>query len=85
MGEETIEITKDLTIPQLFYQQCKRYGSGKVAMREKERIFSTFDKKNIDKALVFIYMKKHSKTRYLIHETGNSGHYRNYQREIAPP
>jgi len=36
MGEENIEITKDLTIPQLFYRQCKRYGSGKVAMREKE-------------------------------------------------
>jgi len=36
MGEEKIEITKDLTIPQLFYKQCKRYGSGKVAMREKE-------------------------------------------------
>ncbi|NOQ96415.1 MAG: AMP-binding protein [Desulfobacterales bacterium] len=36
MGEEKIEITKDLTIPQLFYRQCKRYGSGKVAMREKE-------------------------------------------------
>lgn len=30
------EITKELTIPQLFLQQCKRYGSGKVAMREKE-------------------------------------------------
>jgi long-chain acyl-CoA synthetase len=36
MGEEKIEITKDLTIPQLFYKQCKRHGSGKVAMREKE-------------------------------------------------
>jgi long-chain acyl-CoA synthetase len=31
-----MEITKDLTIPQLFYEQCKRYGSGKIAMREKE-------------------------------------------------
>jgi long-chain acyl-CoA synthetase len=36
MGQENIEITKDLTIPQLFYRQCKRYGSDKVAMREKE-------------------------------------------------
>ena len=36
MGEEKIEITEDLTIPQLFYSQCRRYGSGKVAMREKE-------------------------------------------------
>jgi long-chain acyl-CoA synthetase len=36
MGGENIEITKDLTIPQLFYRQCKKYGSGKVAMREKE-------------------------------------------------
>jgi len=36
MREETVEITRDLTIPQLFYRQCKRYGSGKVAMREKE-------------------------------------------------
>jgi long-chain acyl-CoA synthetase len=36
MGEETEEITRDLTIPQLFYRQCKRYGNGKVAMREKE-------------------------------------------------
>jgi len=36
MDEEKIEISKDLTIPQLFYRQCKRYGSGKVAMREKE-------------------------------------------------
>lgn len=29
-------ITKDLTIPKLFYQQCMRYGKNKVAMREKE-------------------------------------------------
>jgi len=36
MSDENIEITKDLTIPQLFYRQCKKYGSGKVAMREKE-------------------------------------------------
>ncbi len=31
-----IEITKDLTIPKLFVQQCKKYGRSKVAMREKE-------------------------------------------------
>jgi len=36
MSEEKIEITEDLTIPQLFYSQCKRYGKNKVAMREKE-------------------------------------------------
>jgi long-chain acyl-CoA synthetase len=36
MSEEMIEITEELTIPQLFLHQCKRYGSGKVAMREKE-------------------------------------------------
>ena len=31
-----IEITKELTIPKLFVQQCRRYGRGRVAMREKE-------------------------------------------------
>ena len=31
-----IEITPDLTIPKLFYQQTKRFGKGRVAMREKE-------------------------------------------------
>ncbi|RLC27880.1 MAG: long-chain fatty acid--CoA ligase [Deltaproteobacteria bacterium] len=36
MSGANVEITEDLTIPQLFYSQCKRYGSGKVAMREKE-------------------------------------------------
>jgi long-chain acyl-CoA synthetase len=36
MSGPGIEITKDLTIPKLFTRQCKRYGSGKVAMREKE-------------------------------------------------
>jgi long-chain acyl-CoA synthetase len=36
MSEEMVEITEELTIPQLFLHQCKRYGSGKVAMREKE-------------------------------------------------
>jgi long-chain acyl-CoA synthetase len=30
------EISKDLTIPKLFLQQCKKYGKDKVAMREKE-------------------------------------------------
>jgi len=29
-------ITKDLTLPKLLVQQCRKYGSGKVAMREKE-------------------------------------------------
>lgn len=29
-------ITTDLTIPRLFYRQAKRYGAGRVAMREKE-------------------------------------------------
>lgn len=33
---EGMKITEELTIPQLFLQQCKRYGSSKVAMREKE-------------------------------------------------
>jgi long-chain acyl-CoA synthetase len=36
MDGSGIEITKDLTIPKLFVRQCSRYGSGKVAMREKE-------------------------------------------------
>jgi long-chain acyl-CoA synthetase len=36
MNGSGIEITKDLTIPKLFVRQCNRYGSGKVAMREKE-------------------------------------------------
>jgi long-chain acyl-CoA synthetase len=36
MGEEKIEITKDLTVPKLFCRQCKKYGRAKVAMREKE-------------------------------------------------
>ena len=31
-----IEITEDLTIPKLFYQQAVRYGKDRVAMREKE-------------------------------------------------
>ena len=31
-----IEITDDLTLPKLFVRQCKKFGSGKVAMREKE-------------------------------------------------
>jgi len=33
---EKIEVTKDLTIPQVFLKRCKEYGAGKVAMREKE-------------------------------------------------
>jgi long-chain acyl-CoA synthetase len=33
---EKIEVTKDLTIPQLFLKRCKEYGATKVAMREKE-------------------------------------------------
>jgi long-chain acyl-CoA synthetase len=36
MSTSEIEITKDLTIPKLFLQQCKKYGKNKVAMREKE-------------------------------------------------
>jgi long-chain acyl-CoA synthetase len=36
MAESRVEITKDLTIPKLFLEQCKRYGRNKVAMREKE-------------------------------------------------
>ena len=36
MTEENLKITEDLTIPQLFLHQCKRYGDKKVAMREKE-------------------------------------------------
>ncbi|MFO8091390.1 MAG: AMP-binding protein [Desulfatiglandaceae bacterium] len=36
MDGSGIEITKDLTIPKLFVSQCARYGTGKVAMREKE-------------------------------------------------
>lgn len=31
-----MEITKDLTIPKLFYQKSQQYGKSKVAMREKE-------------------------------------------------
>jgi len=36
MNGSGIEITKDLTIPKLFFRQCKKYGKNKVAMREKE-------------------------------------------------
>ena len=35
-GRRRSEITKDLTIPKLFYERTKRYGKDKVAMREKE-------------------------------------------------
>ena len=31
-----MEITKDLTIPKLFYEKAQEYGKTKVAMREKE-------------------------------------------------
>ncbi len=31
-----MEITQELTIPKLFFQQAQKYGSNKVAMREKE-------------------------------------------------
>ena len=31
-----MDITKDLTIPKLFYEKAKYYGTKKVAMREKE-------------------------------------------------
>jgi len=36
MKGSEMEITKDLTIPKLFLQKCKRYGKNKIAMREKE-------------------------------------------------
>ena len=36
MNGSGIKVTKDLTIPKLFFSQCKRYGKNKVAMREKE-------------------------------------------------
>jgi len=35
-GQNKIEITEDLTIPKLFYQQATKYGKDRVAMREKE-------------------------------------------------
>ena len=31
-----IEISKELTIPKLFYQQAANFGKDRVAMREKE-------------------------------------------------
>ena len=31
-----MEITKELTIPKLFFEQAKKYGKDRVAMREKE-------------------------------------------------
>jgi long-chain acyl-CoA synthetase len=34
--QNEIEITDDLTIPKLFYQQARKYGKDRVAMREKE-------------------------------------------------
>jgi long-chain acyl-CoA synthetase len=35
-NSNAIEITSEMTIPKLFYQQAKRYGKERVAMREKE-------------------------------------------------
>jgi long-chain acyl-CoA synthetase len=35
-NSNAIEITPEMTIPKLFYQQAKRYGKERVAMREKE-------------------------------------------------
>lgn len=34
--DASTDITADLTIPKLFYRQAKRFGAGRVAMREKE-------------------------------------------------
>jgi long-chain acyl-CoA synthetase len=34
--QNKIEITEDLTIPKLFYEQAGKYGKNRVAMREKE-------------------------------------------------
>ena len=31
-----MKITKDLTIPKLFYEKAGKYGKGRVAMREKQ-------------------------------------------------
>jgi len=36
MHQTGIEITADLTIPKLFYEQATKYGNDRVAMREKE-------------------------------------------------
>ena len=36
MHQTGIEISEDLTIPKLFYQQAGKYGNDRVAMREKE-------------------------------------------------
>ncbi len=35
-SKNSAEISGELTIPKLFYQQAKRYGKDRVAMREKE-------------------------------------------------
>jgi len=35
-AKSSVEISKDLTIPRLFFQQATRYGKNRVAMREKE-------------------------------------------------
>jgi long-chain acyl-CoA synthetase len=36
MQQTGVEISEDLTIPKLFYQQAGKYGNDRVAMREKE-------------------------------------------------
>ncbi|MBI4775346.1 MAG: AMP-binding protein [Deltaproteobacteria bacterium] len=36
MTGPSVEISKDLTIPKLFLQQCRKYGASRIAMREKE-------------------------------------------------
>ena len=36
--QNKIEITEDLTIPKLFYQQTTKYGKDRVAMREKNSV-----------------------------------------------
>ena len=35
-GSQHIGVTKELTIPKLFFQQTRKFGKNKVAMREKE-------------------------------------------------
>jgi long-chain acyl-CoA synthetase len=35
-AEQVPEIPAELTIPKLFLQKARHYGSGRVAMREKE-------------------------------------------------
>lgn len=35
-GKSDFQVTKDLTLPKLFVERCRKYGADKVAMREKE-------------------------------------------------